>query len=253
MRTALILFFLLFSVAGCISRPSEKIVDSPIIENGDTVVINYIERVKDTNELVATSYSDLARDPAIQKAMGYVEAEQYGPINITVGSGTLPAVEDALVGMRIGEEKEVLIPSREAYGERLSELIRVIPRVAILPRIIEVPLTEFEKTPTVDSYVQLRYWRARVIEVTNESIALRNEPEEGSVIQTIYGPAQVKTNTTHVMTILNPVAGSFVDTPFGLARIASYDDDTVTLDHNHPLAGKSLTFTFKIEGIEKLK
>ncbi len=253
MRVALIFLLLSLFSTGCVSRPLENVVEPLPVEAGDIVLINYVQRVKDTGELVATSYEALAKDPNIPKATGYEVAERYGPVNITIGSGVTTAVENSLIGMRIGDEKEIIIPPSEAYGEKLSELIRVIPRNAMVPKIIEVSPKEFNKTPEVGSYVELKYWRARVIEVTNESIALRNEPDEGSVIQTGYGPATVKTNATHVISTLTPSMNSFVATPFGPAKVIGYDNDTVTLDHNHPLAGKSISFTVKVEGIEKSK
>ncbi|MFQ5815683.1 MAG: peptidylprolyl isomerase [Candidatus Hydrothermarchaeaceae archaeon] len=255
MRTAffLLLALSLFLTGGCISKSPDDFTEPPEVEEGDVVLINYIQRVKDTGELVATSYEELARDPGVPRPEGYKEAETYGPVNITVGSGLMPTVENALIGMRIGDESEVRIPPEEAYGERLSELIRVIPRVAVLPRIIEVSAEEFNETLEVGDYVELKYWQARVIEVTNEYIALRNEPEEGRIIQTKYGPAAVTTNATHVISVLTPEVNSFVITPFGPARVMDYDDDTVTLDHNHPLAGETLSFLARVEGVEKSK
>ncbi len=252
----LLLALFLFLTAGCVSKPPEdgsEVIESPEVEEGDVVLVNYIQRVYDTGELVATSFGDIARDQKVAKSKGFQEAESYGPINITVGSGIMPTVEDAMIGTRIGDEKEILIPPEDAYGNRLSELIRVIPRVAVLPKIVEVPVGEFDKTLEIGEYVQLKYWQAKVVEVTDDYVALRNEPDDGSTINAKYGPAAVTVNATHVITTLTPVIDSIVDTPFGPAKVMDYDDTIVTLDHNHPLAGKTLLFEVRIEGIEKSK
>jgi len=51
------------------------------------------------------------------------------PLKITLGkSEILPAVESALIGMAVGETKQVHIPSSEAYGPLRSELVLEIPK-----------------------------------------------------------------------------------------------------------------------------
>ncbi|MDD5629697.1 MAG: FKBP-type peptidyl-prolyl cis-trans isomerase, partial [Elusimicrobia bacterium] len=41
------------------------------------------------------------------------------PLRLTVGSGVLPlAAEEALIGMRAGEEKSINLAPAQAYGER---------------------------------------------------------------------------------------------------------------------------------------
>lgn len=48
--------------------------------------------------------------------------EEHGPLSLVVGSGTVfPALEAAIIGMRVGEAKNLLIPAAEAYGPRLEE------------------------------------------------------------------------------------------------------------------------------------
>lgn len=48
--------------------------------------------------------------------------DEHGPLSLVVGSGTVfPALEAAIIGMRVGEAKNLLIPAAEAYGPRLAE------------------------------------------------------------------------------------------------------------------------------------
>lgn len=48
--------------------------------------------------------------------------DDHGPLSLVVGSGTVfPALEAAIIGMRVGEAKNLLIPAAEAYGPRLAE------------------------------------------------------------------------------------------------------------------------------------
>lgn len=51
------------------------------------------------------------------------------PLEFTVGSGqVIPGFDQAVTGMRPGDEKEVTIPSAEAYGEHRPEMMATVPR-----------------------------------------------------------------------------------------------------------------------------
>ncbi|MEY4166179.1 MAG: FKBP-type peptidyl-prolyl cis-trans isomerase [Blastocatellia bacterium] len=56
-------------------------------------------------------------------------SEGADPLGFTVGIGqVIPGFDQALVGMAIGESKNVVIPAAEAYGERQADLIQTISR-----------------------------------------------------------------------------------------------------------------------------
>lgn len=51
------------------------------------------------------------------------------PLGFTVGaSQVIPGFDAALVGMQIGETKNVVIPADQAYGQRMEELVQTISR-----------------------------------------------------------------------------------------------------------------------------
>lgn len=51
------------------------------------------------------------------------------PIEFTVGSGKLiKGFEDGVIGMEVGEEKEIKIPPEEAYGLHNPEFVKDMPR-----------------------------------------------------------------------------------------------------------------------------
>ena len=61
-------------------------------------------------------------------------SQGHDPLTFTVGSGeVIPGFDDAVVGMEIGEKKEVLIPKDRAYGEVKDEMIIVAPVSQIPP------------------------------------------------------------------------------------------------------------------------
>lgn len=138
-------------------------------KKGDTVRVFYIGRLK---------------DETIFDSSGQI------PIEFTIGEGmVIPGFENAIIGMDIGQHKQVKLSSDQAYGPHLEELVAVIKR---------------DQFPT----------------------AL--DPQIGK---------QVK--------VANEIGQTFIMT------IIDIKDGTVTLDANHPLAGKDLVFD--IDLVEILK
>jgi len=57
--------------------------------------------------------------------------DEHGPQTFTIGSGQLfPALEQAIIGMRAGEAKNIILTAAEAYGPRLQENILNVVRTA---------------------------------------------------------------------------------------------------------------------------
>lgn len=57
--------------------------------------------------------------------------EEHGPQTFTIGDGQVfPALEQALIGMRAGEVKNILLTAAEAYGPRVRENIVRVAREA---------------------------------------------------------------------------------------------------------------------------
>jgi len=55
--------------------------------------------------------------------------EEHGPQTFTIGAGQLfPALEQAIIGMRAGEVKNILLTAEEAYGPRRKENIINVSR-----------------------------------------------------------------------------------------------------------------------------
>ncbi|WP_461866530.1 FKBP-type peptidyl-prolyl cis-trans isomerase [Thermococcus sp.] len=152
------------------------------IEKGDFVVFNYIGRFEN-GEVFDTSYEDVAKENDI-----YVEERQYGPLGVNAGVGELiQGLDEAVIGMKIGEKKTVAIPPEKGYGMPNEELI------------IDVPLSDF----------------------TNAGI--------------------------------EPIKNMYIMTDSGIAKIAEVKEDSVSLDFNHPLAGKTLIFDIEVVDIQKAK
>ncbi len=113
-------------------------------------------------------------------------SEKHGqPLEFEVGSGqVIKGFDDAVMGMKAGQEKDIAIPPAEAYGEVKAELRKKVPR---------------------------------------QQLPQDQEPKVGMVLA--------------------------VGLPNGMqfpARIVEVTKDDVTIDLNHPLAGKTLHFKLKL-------
>jgi len=116
------------------------------------------------------------------------QSQEGSPLGFTVGAGQMiPGFEKAVLGMALDEEKEVTIPSAEAYGERNEAMIR-----------------DFERSQFPEDMT----------------------PEVGQVIG------------------LQTESGQQVP-----GTITVVGDEKVTIDLNHQLAGKDLTFLLKVVAI----
>jgi len=58
------------------------------------------------------------------------------PIRFTLGSEeVIPGFENAIIGMSVGDKKRVVIPTVEAYGPHLDELMLTVPSDEIPPDV----------------------------------------------------------------------------------------------------------------------
>jgi len=150
-----------------------RLVGVPLmpIKNGDFVLIDYVLKVKDNNEVFDVTMEDQAK-----AANTYSPEQVYEPRLIMVGQGwMLKGIDEALVGAEEGQEKDLEIAPEKAFGERDGTKVRIVP--------------------------------AR--ELTRQGIT----PRPGARIE---------------------VGGM-------LATIRSVGSGRVTIDYNHPLAGKALS------------
>ena len=137
-------------------------------KSGDTVRVHYTGKLEDGSVFDSSDGRD--------------------PLEFTVGSGqVIPGFDQAVAGMKPGEERQVKIPAAEAYGDRKDDLVIVVERAQLPPDI----------DPAVGQQLQLS--------------------QEGR---------------------------AFVVT------VADVNEQNITLDANHPLAGEDLVFELQLVEID---
>lgn len=142
------------------------------------------------NDKVAVEYEGRFEDGEVFDTSQH-EGHSH-PLVFVAGAGeVIPGFDNAVIGMKLGEEKEVTIQPKEAYGEYDARLTQ------------EVPKTEFKLPRNQQPHV---------------GMTLMMQSPHGDTIP-VY--------------------------------VAAVGKDLVTLDLNHPLAGKTLIFKLKVVGINE--
>jgi peptidylprolyl isomerase len=113
---------------------------------------------------------------------------ESGPLQFVIGEGNLlPAFEETVIGMSVGETRTVKIPAADAYGEHDDEMVVTMPR------------SEFPDD--LEPHVGM-------------GLELTQDDGESLVVE-----------------------------------VVEVNDEGVTLDANHPLAGEDLTFEITLREI----
>ncbi|MDA4112423.1 MAG: FKBP-type peptidyl-prolyl cis-trans isomerase [Thaumarchaeota archaeon] len=83
-----------------------------VAQNGDTVSVHYVGRFP------GGKVFDTSMKAEAEKAGLFSPARDYKPLQVVLGAHqVISGFEDALVGMKVNETKEVTIPPEKGYGK----------------------------------------------------------------------------------------------------------------------------------------
>lgn len=183
-----------------------------------------------------------------------------GDTQFEIGSGQMiTGFENAVIGMKDGEEKTVTLQPKDAYGEYDSKNIIAVPLVQESNKTIETSMTAaqfnqvFGEDPVVGETYQAQQmeWPVKLLSFTNTTVKLLQMPEDGQIIQLSYGTTKVTVTDDKIIMKLTPVVGSSIETYYGEAKIISANETHMNVDFNNPMAGKTLVFTIKVLKVTK--
>ena len=109
------------------------------VKKGDFLLLNYTCRVKDTDEVIGTTYKEVAEEHGLDKESSKHdhkhehehEHEQeaiYEPLFIIVGEGWITkGLEEGITGKKMGENIKIEASPEKAYGNRDPSKMRLIP------------------------------------------------------------------------------------------------------------------------------
>jgi len=140
------------------------------LQKGDFVLLDYVMRVKETNEIVDLTLEDVAKKEKV-----YREDGVYEPALVVLGEGwILRGIEDELYKMDVGDSKVIEVPPEKAFGERDPSKVRIVNARELVKRGI---------TPKVGSTIELDEGRALVRRAEGGRVVLDfNHPLAGRTI-----------------------------------------------------------------------
>jgi FKBP-type peptidyl-prolyl cis-trans isomerase 2 len=225
-----------------------------VAQSGDVVEVDYTGRFQN-GTLFDTSSKDIAVKAGIYNAMRY-----YQPIVFTIGlNEVIPGVEEAVVGMKTGENKTVTIPPEKAYGYWDKANVETIPRIRNSSRVEEIPLSIFYNVtgelPVAGKPVQVSGipWVITVLAVNSENVTIMHNPQNGTVVPTAYGNSTLALTDDRIYARLDVNKGDKIISSMGVATVLDVTADSITVDANSELAGATLVYDLKLISINQVE
>jgi len=108
------------------------------LQKGDFIIIDYVAKVKETNEVFDTTLEETAKKEHL-----YKEGELYEPKLIVIGEGwVLKALDESLETMEVDKTSSVEIPQDKAFGARDPEKVKRVPLKQLIAKGITPSLGE---------------------------------------------------------------------------------------------------------------
>ncbi len=149
MKKIVLILGLFLLVLGCTSNQgnveTDKGVDvdmSKIVESGDTIKVHYTGKLEDGSV--------------------FDSSEGRDPLEFKAGAGQMiKGFDNGVIGLKLDEEKDLVIAPKDGYGETDSSLI------------VGVPLSQFEDqgiVPEIGTELVLNGQRGKIVEVDNQTV-----------------------------------------------------------------------------------
>jgi len=128
-----------------VEAKEEKPVEEPRIEGavnkGDFILMEMTGKAEETGEVFDTTNEDVAKEKGIHR-----EGNTYGARLVVVGEGwVLRGLDARLRGTKQNEQTAIEIPAAEAFGDRDSNNVQIIPyRVLRSKNVNPIPGAELE-------------------------------------------------------------------------------------------------------------
>jgi FKBP-type peptidyl-prolyl cis-trans isomerase 2 len=241
--------------------------DNIIVEAGDVVSVDYVGTFENGNVFDTSIESVAFNDAAYPKALSYELRDTFSPLNFTVGGGQMvKGFDNGVVGMYVGETKEIVVNPADGYG--LSDPLKVKE----MPIIQQVPVYEYGVSlqnfsdeygvaATVGVTVLHHFWGWNVtmysLDMAGGTITLKHVPSVGSLVSPYGGwsskvesidesanSGQGKITLRHLLTSADVNVTKGEDASGEEFRVVSVDSEggTFVADYNKEVVGQVLIF-----------
>jgi FKBP-type peptidyl-prolyl cis-trans isomerase 2 len=257
---------------------SSKAVRQLTVQNGDSVLLNYIGQYTNGQVFDTSLYSVAVNNGSYVKGPGFQwrgNASSYTPLNVSdVGTGqVIKGMDQGIIGMHVNETKTLVIPPSEGYGPLNPSLLEYLPiyqNITIVHTMNSTAFsTAFGQKPIQGQHFIDPFWHWTDFVVYNSSTSVTYDytPDAGqtvypytynSTVQPGYYGWPVKVlsidsgadNGTGRITLYNEISPSMVKSDGGRNETSSTftvwslnSNGTATLNFNRPVVGRTLIFT----------
>ncbi|MFQ5883484.1 MAG: FKBP-type peptidyl-prolyl cis-trans isomerase [Thermoplasmata archaeon] len=263
-----------------------------VVERTDTIELDYIGSFED-GRVFGTSIQGVADDNvSYPKSLNftYPSDGMFKPVLSTIGGGFVEAgaapflgmvnngraLESAILGMRVGETRVVILQPEEAYGETDTANVETRPLVETVPQYEEMTTVAYsqrfsqEGPPFEGKSLKDPFWGWDVyvyfLNRTNDLVIIRHNPVPGLVVtpytnwQTIVenvdstangGMGEIRLRHQLTPEDADRVLGDNMNERFIVASV-DLDDETFVADFNDERAGKALYLRITLISISKI-
>ncbi len=223
---------------------------------GDNVTVDYTLRVD--GQVLDTSLPDVAMSAGIYNANA-----GYQPLTFALltNHGIIPGFVNGVVGMKVGESKNFSVAPIDGYGLSDPAKMASVPRYYNISRFQDVARSDLEKdniTIKAGEALPAAVGSLSIYNFTNDTVTLMFSMDVGQKFTQSGLPMEVVSVSNDTLLIrLDVVTGStynIADPTSGavsLVKVASADNETVVLDENGPLAGKTLEFEVTLKALSR--
>lgn len=225
------------------------------VKIGDTVSVDYVGKL-DNGTIFDTSIQIVGEQAGLNRA-------QYQPLEFKVSSGqVIKGFDEAVIGMAKGEVKTVVITPENAYGQPDPKLFLQLNRELEIQKISKLDIASYKQYFNSEPIVGKEFssqglpWKLKVTKIEGNMTYVENVANTGDAVKlpgTTWDSIVTVMNET-LKIIQNPKLGDYVSFPTeqGVVsgKVSEVTTDKYTIDANHPLAGKSLTFEITLREIK---
>lgn len=247
---------------------------SDVVEVGQTIKVNYIEKLLDGRVFDTSLLSVANDDAAYPKTLSFTKRSNssYAPLSFEVGSGKMiSGFDEAVVGMKVGESKTVTLSPDKAYGDMDPAKLFTFQLVETVPLLETMTASEFKTEYGVNPvkgllvYDPFYGWEATVdgFDAQADRVTVKNVPTLDALYH-IYGADSVgwdikvtgMDSNANLITIEHQLDEADSDMIKGLDGASTFfvidvdeDSGTAVRNYNTELLGKTLVFTITIVSI----
>ncbi|MGD9159970.1 MAG: FKBP-type peptidyl-prolyl cis-trans isomerase [Desulfobacteraceae bacterium] len=226
------------------------------VQVGDLVGVRYCLTLEN-GEILRTNIREILDNSEITLSDKYIESITFNDLEVLAGKkDSFPGLHNAVIGMKKGETNKIVIPPEEGYGPRSGARIRSFSSVRRLPKKTSVSLKKFHElfksAPVKGNLVHLvPYFYHRITEINEKEVALEAEIKDAFSLKSEIGDTRIFQEENNIAIALQPKQGADFVMGNEKGRIVSMDENSFTVDFNHPLAGKKLFLELTVDSVIK--